>query len=113
MVIKEKLFAYFRNKEDKYVVLSNGAEVKLVYVNGVSDRKLNLMFEHAYDNIEIEFHFHTFEDNTMTIMEIPEGYYNNTQVRATSMDHIGHVINETLCNWVENKDEIGLEWRIF
>lgn len=111
MVVKEKIFAYFRNKENKYVALSNGAEVKLVYVSGVSDRKLNLMFEHAYDNIKIEFHFHTLVDSTMTIMEIPEGYYNNTQVRVTSMDHIGFVINETLCNWVENKDEIGLEWK--
>lgn len=111
MVVKEKLFAYFRNKENKYVALSNGAEVKLAYASGVSDRKLNLMFEHAYDNINIKFHFHTLVDNTMITMEIPEGYYNNTQVRVTSMDHIGFVINETLCNWIENKDEIGLEWK--
>lgn len=111
MVVKEKLFAYFRNKENKYVLLSNGTKVKLAYVIGVSDRKLDLMFEHAYDNIKIKFHFHTPEHNTMTTMEIPEGYYINTQVQVTSMDHIGFVINETLCNWVENKDEIGLEWR--
>ena len=111
MVVKEKLFAYFRNKENKYVALSNGTEVKLAYVIGVSDRELNLMFEHAYDNIKIKFSFYTLVDNTMTTMEIPEGYYNNTQVRVTSMDHIGFVINETLCNWVENKDEIGLEWK--
>ena len=105
------MFAYFRNKENKYVALSNGTEVKLVFVSGVSDRRLDLMFEHVYDNIKIKFHFYTPEHNTMTIMEIPKGYYDNTQVRVTSMDHIGFVINKTLCNWIENKDEIGLEWK--
>lgn len=110
MVVKEKLFAYFRNKENKYVLLSNGTKVKLAYVSGVGDRELNLMFEHAHDNIKIKFHFYTPEHNTMTIMEIPEGYYNHTQVRVESMNHVGFIINETLSNWIESKDVIGLEW---
>lgn len=107
MVVKEKLFAYFRNKENKYVSLSNGAGVRLEYVN-VSDRKLGLMFEYGHDNIIIEFIFYT---TPLIIMEIPEGYYSHTQVRVESMNHVGFIINETLSNWVESKDEINLEWR--
>ena len=111
MVVKEKLFAYFRDKENKYVALSNGAEVKLMYVSGVSDRELNLMFEHERSNIWIKFSFFSPKDDGFIMMEVPEEYYDNTQIRVDSMNHIGFVINETLCNWTENKDDIGLEWR--
>lgn len=111
MELQDRLIDYFRGRENKYIVLSNGTEVKLVYISGVSNRNLALMFEHERSNIKIEFSFFSPKNGGFILMEIPEGYYDNTQIRVDSMNHIGFVINEVLCNWTENKDDIGLEWK--
>lgn len=109
MELQDRLVDYFRSRENKSIVLDNKAEVKLVYAI-TPDRELVLMFEHDYDNIKIKFRFYNPKDDDFITMEVPEGYVHAKKIVVGSMEQIGYIINNSLYNWVENKD-IGLEWR--
>ncbi|AWY02973.1 hypothetical protein [Staphylococcus phage VB-SauS-SA2] len=105
----DRLINYFRSRENKYLILDNKAEVKLAYIK-VSDRQMELMFEHDYDNIEIKFSFYTPKDEGFVVMVIPDECYHVQKIVVGNMEQIGAIVNKTLYNWTENKD-IGLEWR--
>ena len=109
MELKDRLIDYFKNRENKSIVLDNKAEVKLVYVK-VSDRELVLMFEHDYDDTRIKFSFYNPLDDNFITMEVTEGYDHAKKIAVGSMEQVASIINYSLYNWVENKD-IGLEWR--
>lgn len=102
MVLKKRLDNYFMGKEGKVLKLSNGYSVKLTVVN------------HHYNSLDLRFYYD--EETT----DINFNYYDSfiiassdcdsKQVKVIDMHHVGYIIDTTLCDWVENRDDIGLEW---
>lgn len=103
MELKRRLFKYFEQRLCKTLKLSNGDEVKLIHVIYVPSR-LELTFSHCGDEEEIVFDLYgdliTASSDSMEL-----------QVSVTSMQHAGFIVNRALCHWIENKDDIDLEWK--
>lgn len=103
MELKERLLAYFRKRELQDLKLPNGVCVKFLSVKDTGGR-LILEFTYRSDEILISFMF-CGDDLTLAYSN-----YDTMQVQVMDMHHAGYIINTTLSNWVENKDDIDLEW---
>lgn len=109
--MKYKLIDYFKDKQSKYLKLSNGAYIKLEYVDVLEDDlkdSLHLVFTNNYDNLYISFRFGV--KNEYPTMVVPQNYYHTPFIKVQSMLSVGSILDSVAKEWVETKDTINLEW---
>lgn len=106
--MKYKLIDYFKDKQDRYLVLENGKRVKLTQVE--ADRgSIDLLF--LYNNEYITINFYTGRKDQIR-MNVPKGLHYTNVVVFESLDGIGILLDRVLCNWTEQERETikGLIW---
>lgn len=111
--MKYKLIDYFKDKQSKYLKLSNGAYIKLEYVDVVEDKdaledSLHLVFTNNYDSLYISFRFGSKSE--YPTMVVPREYYRTPFIKVQSMLSVGSILDSVAKEWVETKDTINLEW---
>lgn len=109
--MKYKLIDYFKDRQSKYLKLSNGAYIKLEYVDVLEDYlkdSLHLVFTNNYDNLYISFNFG--EKSEYPTMVVPQDYYHTPFIKVQSMTGVGSILESVAKKWVEVKDTINLEW---
>lgn len=111
--MKYKLIDYFKDKQSKYLKLSNGAYIKLEHVDVVEDvdaleDSLHLVFTNNYDNLYISFKFR--EKNEYPTMVVPQDYYRTPFIKVQSMSGVGNILDSVAKEWSETKDTLSLEW---
>lgn len=105
--MKYKLIDYFKDKQGRYLKLSNGAHIKLEYVDVLEDG-LHLVFTNNYDNLYISFNFG--ENSECPTMVVPQEYYLTPYIKVQSMLSVGSILDSVAKEWVDIKDAINLEW---
>lgn len=105
--MKYKLIDYFKDKQSKYLKLSNGAYIKLEYVDVLEDG-LHLVFTNNHDNLYISFNFGAKSE--YPTMVVPQDYYHTPYIKVQSMLSVGSILDSVAKEWVETKDTINLEW---
>jgi hypothetical protein len=102
MDLNRKMRKYFISKQDKTLKLSNGYSVKLTVV---STDYSSLMLRFCYNGETTDINFNCYGGLIIALSD-----YDSKQVKVIDMHHVGHIIDTTLCDWVESGDETGLEW---
>lgn len=105
--MKYKLIDYFKDKQGRYLKLSNGVYIKLEYVDVLEDG-LHLVFTNNYDNLYISFNFG--ENSECPTMVVPQNCYFTPFIKVESMLSVGSILDTVAKEWVEIKDAINLEW---